>query len=169
MTFKLELKIEDRFPQQEDEVRSQLSEILAMTIKFVDLRTSVENLKKRADNDLVIHDMLLVKTYPALLEDTDVTKSRLEMLGDAICFSKEFDSLRVMPSETRSKLISLARKSRIAKALIGKQRLEEQTRAFDFVANEYRLRVVVPEEMVPMMVAKCGTAPEMEEIENEEK
>jgi len=46
---------------------------------------------------------------------------------------------------------------------------EEQTRAFDFVANEYRLRVVVPEEMVPMMVAKCGTAPEMEEIENEEK
>jgi hypothetical protein len=31
------------------------------------------------------------------------------------------------------------------------QTFEEQTRAYDFVANEYRLRMVVPPEMVEAM------------------
>ena len=35
------------------------------------------------------------------------------------------------------------------------QTFEEQTRAYDFVANEYRLRLVVPPEMVEAMQERC--------------
>ena len=52
-------------------------------------------------------------------------------------------------------MLAMARRSSIARTLIGKQRMAQLYRTFDFVDGDYSVEVIAPEKLVAEMQARC--------------
>ena len=63
-------------------------------------------------------------------------------------------------------MLAMARRSSIVRTLIGKQRMAQLYRTFDFVDGDYSVEILAPKELMTEMQARCRSGPPDEEMKD---
>jgi hypothetical protein len=139
----------------EPEFKGKFVELKSTAKKYKSLLSCVKIVKRKNELDQAIHDELVGRVYPMLKLTEKLPKDSLGTFDLAIQFAEVYERLRLKPAASRERLLAMARRSSIARTLIGEQRMAQLYRTFDFVDGDYSVEVLAPEELVAEMQARC--------------